>query len=129
VGFPGESDAEFEETLAFIRRCAFSKMHIFPYSRRPGTRAAAMEGQLTRAVKTERARRAGAYADEMEEAYLASCVGQTLAVLFERESNGMCTGHGDNYCEVSAPCERMSGLVGNVEIHGVSGKMLVGDIV
>ena len=75
VGFPEETEEEFLETLSFIRRCGFAQMHIFPYSVRPGTKAAAMR-QLTSAVKEERAARAAEVAEEMHEAYLQSCVGR-----------------------------------------------------
>ena len=66
AGFPGETEEELRETLEFIRRCAFAALHVFPYSRRPGTKADAMPGQLTRAVKEERARLAHAAALEDE---------------------------------------------------------------
>ena len=62
VGFPGETEAEFGQTMDFIQRCAFSAMHIFPYSRRPGTPAAQMAGQVPKAIKEERARRGAAVA-------------------------------------------------------------------
>ena len=70
VGFPGETEEEFQETLAFVEKCAFSAMHIFPYSRRAGTPAAAMPGQVPNVVKEERAHRAGELARRLEEAYL-----------------------------------------------------------
>ena len=129
VGFPGETEAEFAETLAFIESCRFSAMHIFPYSPRPGTRAAAMADTLPRAVKAERAARAKALAGAMEDRYLQSCVGVRLSVLFETEKDGVCVGHGDNYREVSVSGTQLRGLVGNVEITGVRDKMLVGDFV
>jgi len=129
VGFPGETEGEFDQTLSFIQKCGFSAMHIFPYSRRPGTRAYTLEGQVPKAVKTQRAARAKAIADEMENDYLLRCVGRTLEVLFETEDGGVCTGHGENYRLVSVQGKHLCGLVGNVEIKGVSGKMLVGDLV
>ncbi len=76
TGFPGETEEEFAQTLDFIRACDFARMHIFPYSIRPGTKAAAME-QLPRAVKEERAARAAAVAEQMRQSYLAGCVGCT----------------------------------------------------
>ena len=81
VGFPGETEEEFEKTLDFIRRCGFAQIHVFPYSIRPGTRAAAME-QVPKSVKEERAARAGAIAAALHEEYLQSCVGKTFPVLF-----------------------------------------------
>ncbi len=106
VGFPGETDEEFEKTLAFIKECAFSAMHIFPYSIRPGTLAADMPGQIDKAVKQDRAHRASQAAAEMTLAYAKSCIGMVLEVLFERESTGKSNGrtgsygHAGNYLEV-----------------------------
>ena len=82
-GFPGETEEEFARTLAFIGKCGFAAMHIFPYSIRPGTKAAAME-QLSAAVKERRAARAAEVASQMHRAYLEGCVGQVYPVLFEQ---------------------------------------------
>ena len=100
AGFPGETEEEFQQTLAFLRRCAFSAMHIFPYSRRPGTPAAAMPGQVPNAEKEERAHRTAAAAAEMERAYLEQWVGETLPVLFEEERDGLWRGYTTRYTEV-----------------------------
>ena len=86
-GFPGETEEEFARTLAFIEKCGFAAMHIFPYSIRPGTKAAAME-QLSAAVKERRAARAAEVASQMHRAYLEGCVGQVYPVLFEQEKDG-----------------------------------------
>ncbi len=97
VGFPGETEEEFRQTLAFLRQCQFSAMHIFPYSRRAGTPAAVMGGQLSNAVKADRAARAEAVAQEMTTAYEAAMAGTTVPVLFEQEKDGLFTGHAPNY--------------------------------
>ena len=128
VGFPGENQEEFEQTLAFLRRCAFSAMHIFPYSRRPGTPAAAMEGQVPKAVQEERAHRAAALAGEMERAYLESLVGQLLPVLFEEERGGLWQGHAPNYAAVRAQGENLHNCLRGVRITAVEGDALVGEI-
>ena len=96
TGFPGETEEEFTQTLAFIEKCGFAAMHIFPYSIRPGTKAAAMP-QLTAAVKEERAARAAQVAHRMHQTYLEGCVGRTYPVLFEQEKDGLYTGHAPNY--------------------------------
>ena len=127
VGFPEETEEEFLETLAFIRRCGFAQMHIFPYSVRPGTKAAAMR-QLTSAVKEERAARAAVVAEEMHSAYLQSCVGKVLPVLFEQEKEGRFAGHAPNYMEVLAKGEGLHNVVRNVEITAVENGSLVGEI-
>ncbi len=116
VGFPGETEAEFEESLDFIRRCRFSAMHIFPYSRRPGTPAARMPGQLTAQEKAHRAKRAGEVASEMALAYRESLAGKTLEVLFEERSGELETGHAGNFVRVYAPGEDLHNQLRTVEI-------------
>ncbi|MBR5534013.1 MAG: tRNA (N(6)-L-threonylcarbamoyladenosine(37)-C(2))-methylthiotransferase MtaB [Ruminiclostridium sp.] len=106
VGFPGETNEEFEQTLAFIRKCGFSQMHIFPYSRRHGTPAAAMAGQLTTAEKAERAHRGAEVAEAMQKSWLTSWVGQTVPVLFEEEKGGFWRGYTPQYMEVKVQSDR-----------------------
>ncbi len=126
TGFPGETEEEFRETLSFLRRCAFSAVHIFPYSLRPGTAAAAMPDQLPKHIKAERAERAAAVAAETERAYLQSCLGSTLSVLFETQDGRECRGHAGNYREVAVEGSGLRGLVKSVKITDIRGKMLVG---
>ena len=128
VGFPGETEEEFQETLAFLRRCAFSSMHIFPYSRRTGTRAARMPGQIPNRVKEERAHRAAQVAGEMERAWLASWAGGVLPVLFEEEKDGLWRGHAPNYAQVFAPGEDLHGRELPVEIVGAGEHGLLGRV-
>ena len=129
VGFPGETEEEFAATLDFLRQCTFTSMHIFPYSIRPGTPAAEMEGQVPKAVKEERARRAAALAEEMREAYLQSFVGETIPVLFEEEKNGLWRGHAPNYVEVRASAgQALHNVEADVHIMYVDGEMLVGEL-
>ena len=130
TGFPGETEADHAATLAFIRKIGFAEMHIFPYSVRPGTKAAAMPGQLTHAVKDARAAEAQTAAGEMQLAYLDAQIGRTLPVLFEtEEAPGLWQGHSDNYCEVLAEGENLHGLMKNVQITAREGKKIVGKIV
>ena len=126
TGFPGETEEEFAQTLAFIGRCGFAAMHIFPYSVRPGTKAAAMPDQCTAAVKEQRAARAAETAERMKQAYLRGCVGQTYPVLFEQEKNGLYVGHAPNYCQVGVRGEDLHNAVRNVKIEAVDGDMLIG---
>ena len=125
TGFPGETDADQAETLAFIGKCAFSDMHIFPYSRRPGTPADAMPGQCTRAVKAARAREAQEIAARMHRDYLEAAVGQTLPVLFETGEDGS-LGHSDTYLLVKVPETGLQGQLRNVRITGADGERLTG---
>ena len=94
VGFPGETEAEFAESLAFIQSCGFAAMHIFPYSRRPGTPADQMPGQLGNAVKEARSAAAIAVAGEMNKAFREQMIGSVQEVLFEEETAGDAVGGG-----------------------------------
>ncbi len=126
-GFPGETEEEFAATLAFIEKCAFSAMHIFPYSARPGTKAAGMAGQVTRQTKALRCRSAQSLADQMEEAYLRGQVGRELVVLLETcEGEDLWRGHAENYAEVLVSGAGPRGIVRKVKITGAQAKNLVG---
>ena len=129
TGFPGETDEDQAATLEFIRRCAFSDMHIFPYSRRPGTPADKMPDQCSRAVKEARAHEAKAVAVEMKQDFLRASVGQVLPVLFETGEGGHFTGHSDTYVLVKARGEALRGKTLDVRITGVDGGELTGEII
>ena len=127
TGFPGETEEEFAETLAFIRQCGFADMHIFPYSIRPGTPASKMP-QVPGPVKDERAHRAAAVADEMHQSYLHGCVGRTYEVLFEQPREGVYVGHAPNYMEVAVKGEALRNRVLRVSITAAEGDMLLGEV-
>lgn len=129
TGFPGETDEDQAATLEFIRRCAFSDMHIFPYSRRPGTPADKMPDQCSRAVKEARAHEAKAVAVEMKQNFLRASVGQVLPVLFETGEGGYFTGHSDTYVLVKARGKALRGKTLDVRITGVDGGELTGEII
>ncbi len=118
VGFPGETEEEFSQTLAFIRKCAFAEMHIFPYSVRTGTPAAEM-AQVEKRVKEERAARAAETAHEMRRKYLENCVGRVFDVLFEQPADGVFQGHAPNYMVVAAEGDGLHNQVLPVKITGV----------
>ena len=128
TGFPGETEEEFAQTLAFIEKCGFAAMHIFPYSVRPGTKAAAMPDQCTAAVKERRAARAAETAERMKQAYLRGCIGQTYPVLFEQEKNGLYVGHAPNYCQVGVRGEDLHNKIYGVRIVEVTEDMLTGEL-
>jgi len=98
TGFPGETEEDFAESLEFVRKTAFSKIHVFPYSVRSGTKAASMPGQLSNTVKNERAARMTELGKILEKNFLEKQVGKTFPVLFEKEN---CTsfhrGYSPNY--------------------------------
>ena len=116
VAFPGETEEEFAESLAFIRKCAFADMHIFPYSRRPGTPADKMPGQHNNATKEARSRGAIALAEEMSRAYREGFVGRTLEVLFEEREGEFYTGHAPNYIKVYARGENLHNEIRTVTV-------------
>ena len=119
VAFPGETEEEFAQSLAFIRKCAFADMHIFPYSRRPGTPADKMPGQLSNAIKEARSRAAIAVAEEMSRAYRQAMVETTVSVLFEEKDGAYYTGYTPNYIKVYAPGEDLHNAVCPVRITGL----------
>ena len=127
VGFPEETEEEFSKTLDFIRVCGFARMHIFPYSIRPGTPAAKMR-QVPKSVKEDRAHRAAAVAAELQRAYLAGCVGQTYPVLFEQPKDGWFFGHAPNYAEVLVKGEGLHNQIRPVTITSADGEFLYGTI-
>ena len=128
VGFPGETEEEFRQSLEFIRKCAFAGMHIFPYSRRPGTPAADMPGQLGNDVKEERSRAAIAVARQMNRSYRESLVGTLQEVLFEEEEGAFSTGHARNYIRVWAEGKDLHNRIRSVRVTGLYQDGLLGEI-
>ena len=126
TGFPGETEGEFAQTLEFIRRCAFTAMHVFPYSRRPGTPADTMPDQVPKEEKEARARKAIALAGELEARWLNGQVGRVLPVLFEEEKDGLWQGHTPNYALVRAQGKTLHNRLADVKITGVDGGALLG---
>lgn len=129
VGFPGETEEHQLETLDFLKKVQFSDAHIFPYSRRPGTPADKMDGQIDRATKAKRSKQARAVVAETRRRFLESMIGKTLPVLFETKEGECWQGHSDNYLEVRAEGENLRGTVHNVRIDAVSEGILVGNVI
>ena len=128
VAFPGETEEEFQESLQFIRRCGFADMHIFPYSRRPGTPADKMPGQHPNAVKEARSRAAIAVAEEMSRDYRRNLMGSIQQVLFEEKDGAFCTGHCPNYVKVYAPGEDLHNQIRSVRITDLHQEGVLGEI-
>ena len=128
VGFPGETEEEFSQSLDFIRRCGFAHMHIFPYSRREGTPAAAMPDQITKQVKEERARRAGAVAQALFEQYHTAMLGTRVPVLFEQVEGGLSTGHAPNGAKVYAEGEALHNQIRTVRLERLYREGLLGTL-
>ena len=128
VGFPGETEEEFAESLAFARTCGLAMIHVFPYSRRAGTPAASMPGQLSRAEKADRSARAVAVAAELHREFLTAMCGTEQDVLFEQIEDGWFTGHAPNGMKVYARGEDLHNTVRRVRIEGLQEEGLRGEI-
>ena len=128
VAFPGETEEEFAESLAFIRKCAFADMHIFPYSRRPGTPADKMPGQHNNATKEARSRAAIAVAEEMSRSYREKWIGRSLEVLFEEKDGDFYTGHAPNYVKVYAMGENLHNKIRTVTVTGIFQDGVMGEL-
>ena len=111
VGFPGESDEQFEESLAFCEEMRFSNMHVFRYSRRPGTPAATMPGQVDPHVSAERSRRARALADRMRLAEARALVGEKDLVVVQYPGRGVTGGLFDALVDPSIPVDSLVPVV------------------
>ena len=114
VGFPGESDADFEATLDIVRKVGFAQAYSFKYSPRPGTPAATMDRQVSEADKVDRLARLKALLDEQQSSFNAECVGRVLPVLFERRGRreGQLIGRSPYLQSVHA--EAAPGLMGRI---------------
>lgn len=132
VGFPGETEADFETTCKFAESCGFSKMHIFPFSARKGTPAEKFAGAVTEAVKKERADILGRIDETMHKTFLQAMVGQTAKVLFEQPA-------GEDYFEgltgnyqrvfVKSGGRNLGGEILPVKITAFDGEKLLGEII
>ncbi len=103
TGFPGETAAEFEESLATVEAAGFARVHVFPYSSREGTEAAGQPGHVAPEVKKERTARMLAAAESAERAFRLASLGRRETVLWERPRDGMGHGLTDNYIRVLSP--------------------------
>ena len=128
VAFPGETEEEFAESLAFIQKCGFADMHIFPYSRRPGTPADKMSGQHDNATKEARSRAAIAVAAKMREEYRKNLIGSVQEVLFEEPEGEYFTGHAPNYVKVYVQGEDLHNEIRDVKITGIYKDGLMGTL-
>ena len=132
VGFPGETEADFETTCKFAESCGFSKMHIFPFSARKGTPAEKFAGAVTEAVKKERADILGRIDETMHKTFLQAMVGQNAEVLFEQPA-------GEDYFEgltgnyqrvfVKSGGRNLGGEILPVKITAFDGEKLLGEII
>ena len=109
-GFPGETDEEFENTIAFMKKIGFMQVHIFPYSKREGTVAAKMK-QVDGSVKKQRCKIAEEVALELKQEYMQSMLGKELEVLIEEEKDGYFEGYSKEYIRVKVNKARLNEIV------------------
>lgn len=129
VGFPGESEEDFEASRLFVERIGFCKVHVFPYSVRAGTRAASFPDKVVKAEKERRARIMTETADKTRRHFLNAQVGKTVEVLAEQQTDGMREGFTRNYTPVRFAGEFRPGELVTVKITGVNGDFCIGDAV
>ena len=130
VGFPGENDADFSETISFVKEMKFAGIHVFEYSPRDGTKAANFPEQVSHAEKTRRGKEMRDAADELKSNFLREQIGTVQSVLFESEkSPGVFSGHGSNYSLVEVKSdENIINVIKNVQITDSTHSSLTGDI-
>ena len=131
TGFPGESEEEFRETENMIRTVGFARIHVFPYSARPDTPAAAMSGQLPAAVREERSRKLIAVGSAVAGEYLNSWIGLESVFLPEEQVNGCWEGYTPEYIRVrmkpGSPC--ISGMPVRIRLTSVESRAMRGEII
>ena len=125
VGFPGETEEEFEASYAFVDRVDFYETHIFKYSKREGTKAAVMDGQIDEKIKGERSARMIALGERKKKAYEDSFIGKEVEVLFEEraqiEGKAVMTGHTKEYMKIALETEKnISNCIVKVRIENHS---------
>lgn len=133
VGFPGETDVEFEETYKFVKEIGFSRIHVFKYSPRKGTPAADSKEQIDGNIKNTRSERLISLGDNLMSEFYSKFIGSTLSVLFEEESNKeveFIEGYTTNYIRVKAKNKpNIIGEIANVKIKSIDGDILIGEII
>lgn len=102
VGFPNETEEDFNNTLSFLRKVKFSKIHVFPYSRRKGTKADLMDNQIDEQTKHKRVKEVLKLSEELEIEYMNKFINTDVLVLIEKYENGIISGHTENYIPVKA---------------------------
>jgi threonylcarbamoyladenosine tRNA methylthiotransferase MtaB len=129
VGFPGETDAEFEECMAFCQEMAFAAIHVFPYSQRSGTVAFKLPGQVQDAVKKQRVHRLIDLASRMSRAYRERFVGTTTSVLWEMRRDGPWEGLTDTYVRVRIASDAaLANRLTAVRLTALSEDGLIGEV-
>lgn len=129
VGFPGETDEEFEETYNFVKEIGFSRIHVFKYSPRKGTPASKMKGQIHGSIKSMRSERLIHLGESLMRDFNRRHIGRKVDVLFEEEKDGFMEGYTTNYIRVKVNAkEDLKGKILPVKINGLEDDFLIGKI-
>ena len=126
VGFPGETDEEFNKTYQFLNKIKFTKIHVFKYSPREGTKAATMKGQITNEIKEKRSKKIIEISNKYEKEFLEAQIGKTLNVLFEAQEDEFCKGHTSNYILVKKEAKNLENKILPVKIIKIENLELIG---
>ncbi len=130
VGFPGETDAEFEESIETVKNARFSQIHVFPYSRRKGTVADKMENQVDENTKNIRCEKMIETGKILKKDFFEKYVGKVVTILAERKTtDGLWEGHTSNFIQVFAKGECCEGKLVNVKLTGYDSEYMTGEIV
>lgn len=128
VGFPGETEEDFEETIKNAREIGFSKIHVFPYSIRKGTKAEKMPGHLDNSIKKDRARRLIEVSKELEIEYMNKFIGKEVEMLTENDKDGFTIGHTSNFLLVKLNKKTESDKFINVKLKKVEYPYILGEV-
>ena len=129
VGFAGETEEEFEQSLAFAKKIGFARTHIFAYSRRSGTVAAGLKNQVSNTEKQLRAHRMAEITKQTETEFLKSQIGNVYPVLFETQNNGFAEGYTPNYTRVIVDTKKtLTGQVFDILIKNVKDDYCIGEL-
>lgn len=128
VGFPDETEEEFNTTYEYLKKIEFYKMHVFKYSQRKGTRAAIMPNQVDSKIKEERSRKLIELSNENEKKFLEKYIGKEVEVLFEQKDNGYIKGHTSNYILVKTKEAEIENKIKKVKIEKEENLELIGSV-
>ncbi len=127
VGFPNESEEDFNSTLNFIKEMKLTKLHVFPFSKREGTKAAKMSGQLNNNIKKTRVRKLLEISEYLEKNYMEKFIGKELEVITEKYDNGYLIGYSSNYIQIKFKgSENQIGNICTIKINEINYPYLVG---
>ena len=129
VGFPGETDELFEETMEISKKIGFSKIHVFPYSIRNNTPAAKFKNQVDGNIKKDRVRRLIELSEELEKKYMNKFIDKKVEVLIERTVDGYSYGHTSNFLDVKVKGEFKQEDIINVKINDVDYPYVIGEVI